>query len=95
MRITGKLNYNVDIFIFIIDELSLRLDKLFMRNILLVILYILGFICASLLISQIPALIKGDAFFINGEEMILSLIAGTASGLIVGFFNIRRFEHYE
>jgi hypothetical protein len=66
-----------------------------MRNILLVILYILGFICTSLLISQIPALIKGDEFFINGEEMILSLIAGTTCGLIVGFFNIRRFEHYE
>jgi len=66
-----------------------------MKNFLLVILFILGFICASLLISQMPALIKGDEFFINDDEMIFSVIAGTASGLIVGFFNIRRFEHNE
>lgn len=64
-----------------------------MKNFLLIILYILGFTCVSIMISQVPAMIKGDIFFVNKEEMILSLIAGIASGLIVGLFNVRRFEN--
>jgi len=43
------------------------------------------------MISQIPAFFKGADFFVSDEETILSIIAGIASGLIVGFFNTRRF----
>lgn len=58
-------------------------------------MYILGFTCVSLVISQIPAIFKGVDFFISDEETILSIIAGIASGLIVGFFNTRRVTEEE
>jgi hypothetical protein len=47
------------------------------------------------MISQVPAIFKGVDFFFSDQETILSLIAGTASGLIVGFFNTRKVNEEE
>jgi hypothetical protein len=61
-----------------------------MRNIFLFVFYILGFTLASLLISQLHAIMNGDKLFSREEDVILSVVAGVASGLIVGFFNSGR-----
>jgi len=66
-----------------------------MRNFFQILLYMLGFTVVSIVISQIPAVFRGVDFFVSDEETILSIIAGTSSGLIVGLFNIRSFRREE
>jgi hypothetical protein len=58
-----------------------------MKKILLILFYI--FICAfaSLVVFQLPSVIKGEPLFQDSEELVICLFAGTAAGLIVGFFS--------
>ncbi len=57
-----------------------------MRKNLLILLYILVFTFVSLFVYQLPALIRKEDLFQDKEEIILCILAGIASGLIVGFF---------
>lgn len=50
-------------------------------------LYIIVFTFVLLLISQLPAFIKGEELFHDTEEIVICLFAGTAAGLIAGFFS--------
>ena len=66
-----------------------------MKNIFLTILYIFIFIIVSLLISQLPAFIKGEELFQDMEEVVICLFAGIAAGLIVGFFSTNEKDQTE
>lgn len=58
-----------------------------MKKFMIIVFYILIFAFASLVISQLPSVIKGEPMFQDNEELVICLFAGTAAGLIVGFFN--------
>jgi hypothetical protein len=57
------------------------------KRISLILVYVLLFTIASLVICQLPSFIKGEILFEDRNELILCIIAGVASGLIVGFFS--------
>ncbi len=61
-----------------------------MKVFFLTVIYIICFTFVSLVISQLPAFINGEDLFENDNETILSVIAGISSGLIVGFFNMKK-----
>jgi hypothetical protein len=58
-----------------------------MKKFLLIVFYILIFAFLSLVISQLPSLIRGESMFQDDKELVICLFAGTAAGLIIGFFN--------
>jgi len=61
-----------------------------MKKFFYTIIYIVCFTFASLVISQLPSYINGEVLFENDNEMILSIVAGIACGLIVGFLNLKK-----
>lgn len=58
-----------------------------MKRIILIIIYIIIFTFVSLMIYQMPVLVRGDELFSDQEELLLCITAGVVSGLVVGFFS--------
>lgn len=66
-----------------------------MKRFLLILLYVFIFTVVALILCQLPHFIKDEVLFRDREEIILCLVAGIASGMIVGFFSTGTYEKNE